>query len=95
MFAKKLLIFITLFFGPLHACLEINSPNKNLNFVWAHSCRQGKRNEMEDTHAIHILKNKNQAIFILNDGHGGKKAAEYVENNFLQFFLAKKDSEQD
>eukprot|EP01018_Ginkgo_biloba_P000177 Gb_40834 [translate_table: standard] len=62
---------------------------KEINVEGSHyavSCKKGRREIMEDTHraTINILGDSKQAFFGVFDGHGGRKAADFVAENIGQ-----------
>ena len=53
---------------------------------------QGHRDDMEDTHIMHLefTKHRNASLFGLFDGHGGPNASQYLKDNLYKQLNAMK-----
>ncbi|XP_009800621.1 putative protein phosphatase 2C 14 [Nicotiana tabacum] len=55
-------------------------------------CRKGKKTIMEDTHKIISSSNVKRGFFGVYDGHGGRKAAEFVAENLHSYVFEMLDN---
>jgi len=63
--------------------------SENKKFSYGYSSLRGKRASMEDFHdaKIHKIEDKMVGLFGVFDGHGGSRAADYVQQNLFKNLL--------